>query len=106
VLRDVSIEYEGGGTAEQAATVIKQPPTDARPLPVWGFFARHVNELVLENVRLSYSREDQRPMMRLEDIERVAFDGLRYPAAAKPSVFDNVRQAELHGKELGPDDLP
>jgi hypothetical protein len=106
VLRDVSIEFEGGGTTEQALMEIKQPPTDARPLPVWGLFARHVNELVLENVRLSYAREDARPPLRLEDVERAQIDELRYPAASRPPLFDRVRRIELHGKRFTAEDLP
>ena len=45
VIRNASIEFAGGGKAEQAAQLVKGPGVDARPLPAWGIYARKVEKL-------------------------------------------------------------
>ena len=51
VLRDVSIEYEGGGKRSEASSQLPKPGLDARRLPTWGFFGRNINQLILEDIR-------------------------------------------------------
>ena len=41
VLRNVQVEFAGGGTASQAQGQVKGPGVDARSLPAWGLYARH-----------------------------------------------------------------
>jgi hypothetical protein len=89
-LRDVGVEFTGGGTAEQAAAHVTSPGVDARPLPAWGLYVRNVKHLDLENVRLGAEKEDQRPVVIAEDVGTLAIDGLRVPATAKPPVLRNV----------------
>lgn len=68
-LRDISIEFEGGGTPEDAARKVeeladKYPEyTMFRTLPAYGFFCRHVEDLSMSGLRLSYSKPDARPAM-------------------------------------------
>ena len=90
-LRDVDVEFTGGGTEEQAAMQVKSPGVDARPLPAWGLYARNVKRLDLENVRLAVEKDDARPAVIAEDVETLAVDQLRLPAGAKPPVLRNVR---------------
>jgi polygalacturonase len=52
VVRDVQLEFTGGGRAEQATQRVTGPGVDSRPLPVWGIYARNVGRLTLEDVRL------------------------------------------------------
>src|SRR5262249_44491743 len=52
VLRDVQVEFLGGGKA-WTNNVVRGPGVDARPLPSWGFYARNVQTLTLEDVRFS-----------------------------------------------------
>jgi hypothetical protein len=79
VLRDVDVEYAGGGTAEDAALRVDRSALDPRPLPAWGLFARNVADLVVEDVRLGLVEPDARPAARLEGVVRVRVDGLRLP---------------------------
>lgn len=93
-LSDVSIEFDGGGTLEDAARQPVELP-DAYPeftmfktLPSYGFFCRNVDALSMTGVRLSYAKPDQRPALvfdrvrgaRLRDVEAQASD--QAPAAA------------------------
>jgi hypothetical protein len=95
VLRDVSMEFTGGGTPEQARMEIRSPGVDARPLPAWGVYARNVRNLILENVRLTLQKEDARPAIRAEQVQAMTIDSLKYPAGATLDLKDvgAVRQA-------------
>ena len=66
VLRNVQVEFAGGGTAAQAQQPVKGPGVDARSLPAWGFYARHVQTLTLEDVRLSLASDDFRPVVHAD----------------------------------------
>ena len=59
--RDVSVTFAGGATNRPLLDMIKPPGVDARPLPVWGFYARNVTSLTLENVSLKTASPDTRP---------------------------------------------
>lgn len=85
-LRDVSVEFTGGGTAEQAREQVRRPGTDARPLPAWGLYARKVKTLELDNVRLTLERDDSRPALIAESVGTLGVDDLKLPRAAGPSV--------------------
>ena len=93
VFRDVSIEYAGGGTREQARISIKGPGVDARPLPAWGFYARNVKNLALEDVRLTCLTNDLRPALIGDGIERLILEDFTYPTqpgAAEALMLTNV----------------
>ena len=103
VFRDVTIEYTGGGTKQQASMSVKSPGVDARPLPAWGFYIRNVDSLQFDNVRLRYEKEDLRPALICDGVERLALDGLRFRRAAgaeAPLVLDNVEQIVVQGTDL------
>lgn len=95
VFRDVTIEYTGGGTKQQASMIVKSPGVDARPLPAWGFYIRNVDSLQLDNVRLRYAKEDLRPALICSGVERLSLDDLEFQHSAEaeaPLVLDNVSQ--------------
>jgi len=79
VFRNVSIEYAGGGTAEQGATPARAPGKGVRDLPAWGLYARNVRELVVEDVRLSAAKPDLRPVILAEGVGQLTLDNLRHP---------------------------
>lgn len=96
--RDVSVEFEGGGRPETAGGPVKAPGVDARPLPAWGFYARNVETLTLEDVRLGCAKDDLRPMMICENVRQLALDDLdfpRYEDAAEPMVLNHVSHVHL-----------
>ncbi len=93
VLRNARLEFTGGGTAEQARQAVKSPGVDARPLPAWGVYARHVENLILEDVRLSLAGDDARPVLQAESVGRLVLDQVHWPAtltAPPPVVLSNV----------------
>jgi hypothetical protein len=103
LLRDVQIEYTGGGKPEEARLPIRAPGVDARRLPAWGFFARGIQHLELNNVRLACAQEDARPMFMATGVERLTFDHVQCPAPPDGPdfmVLSNVHQVELRRSSL------
>ena len=78
-LSNIRIYSQGGGTKEQAAL---QPPEkeDTYPepvmfgeIPAYGFFIRHVNGLKMDNVEVSYLKDDMRPAFWLHMVNGAEF---------------------------------
>jgi hypothetical protein len=80
VFRNVSVEFTGGGKAEQGKQFVRGPGVDARALPAWGFFGRHVERVTFEDVRFSLRRDDFRPAVITENVPHFATDNFKFPA--------------------------
>jgi polygalacturonase len=103
VVRNASIEFAGGGTEAQGRQAVSGPGVDPRALPAWGVYARNVQQLTLEDVRLSLARSDQRPVMRAEQVEQLTLDNVRFthvPGVAEPLVQTNVAKLILRDTPL------
>ncbi|HEY9174222.1 MAG TPA: glycosyl hydrolase family 28-related protein [Verrucomicrobiae bacterium] len=82
VFRNVTVEFAGGGTAEEGSREVKPPGVDARSLPAWGVFARNVTLLTLEDVRLALAKDDFRPAIVADSVTTLKLDNVRLPAVA------------------------
>ncbi len=97
--RDVDIEFEGGGAADTPPREVKAPGVDARPLPAWGLYARNVESLTFQDVRLTCTKPDQRPVMICEDVNDLTLDGVRFPrydGVSESLVLEGVKQVHRH----------
>jgi hypothetical protein len=86
VVRNASIEFIGGGKADQAMAPVRGPGVDARPLPAWGVYARNVEHLSLEDVRLSLTNPDERPVVVADRVEQLTLDDFKYPTISGVEV--------------------
>lgn len=93
VVRNATVEFEGGGTAEQAKREVKGPGVDARPLPSWAVYARNVEHLTLEDVRFSFRQKDQRPVILTEGVRDFVTDAVKFPHL--DSVVSPIIQKEM-----------
>jgi hypothetical protein len=93
-LTNIRIYYQGGGTKEQARL---QPPERETSypepsmfgeIPAYGFFIRHVKGIELNNVEVSYLREDLRPAFVILDVSNAGFFQVKAQKATGASVFD------------------
>ena len=74
-LRNVSLVVPGGGTAADAAAHVPEkdgayPESfmfDRMPLPAYGFYIRHADGVVLENVKVEPATPDARPPVVADD---------------------------------------
>lgn len=97
IVRDAHIEFLGGGDTTQAAQEVMKPGVDARALPTWGIYARNVQNLTLEDVRLSLVKDDTRPVLMADRVQRLTLDGFRFPTVdgvSEPLVTTNVVKLE------------
>lgn len=98
VFRDVTVQYTGGMTSADVVKQVIAPGVDARPLPAWGFYARNVETLTLENVRLRLARDDVRPVISAEKVGCLNLDAVKYtrvPGVNNPFVFTNVTKTNV-----------
>ena len=76
-LSNISMELTGGGTDEDAGRKIPEDPKGYpqadiwNPMPAFGFFVRHVNNVSFNNVELHTGTADARPAFYFDDAEAV-----------------------------------
>ena len=102
VFRDVTIECDGGGKRE-AGKPVEPPGVDVRPLPAWGFYARNVKDLVFDQVRLRCVKEDLRPVLMCDGVERLVLEGFRFSETSggtEPAALNNVKQIKVRDSDL------
>jgi len=102
-LSDITIEYRGGGTADEAKLEPAEnergypEPSMFGTLPVYGFFIRHVSGLTLERMKVSFTAPEARPAVWLEDavgVNLTQFDAQQMPGAPR-LVMREVRGMTL-----------
>jgi polygalacturonase len=115
-LKNIRIEYKGGLTLEQVAQQPTElinsfflrgpgltgprdpfaPPEQEKAypepsmfglLPAYGFFVRHARNVSLENVEVSYTREDKRSPVVLQDVAGIAFARFKAERAGGVPLF-------------------
>ena len=92
-LRNINLSFEGGKLAAESNRVIPEQEK-AYPngltygtLPAYGLYVRHARNLLLDNIRLSFQAEDQRPALVFDDVEGANIQGLKAEAGPRtPSV--------------------
>jgi hypothetical protein len=74
-------------------------------LPAYGFYARHVDGLALDDVQLRWAREDLRPAMVFDDVKDLTADGFGTDtvAGSLPVMWlNNVVGALIRGSRTAP----
>jgi len=103
VFRDMTVEYKGGGTLEDARRTVKSPGVDARPLPAWGFHARNVQNLQFDNIRLRFEKEDLRPVLICTGVDRLILEDFKFPRlpeAPEAMVLNDTKHVRLHNVDF------
>lgn len=68
-------------------------------LPAGAVYARHVRNLRMKNVQVSFAQPDSRPRVVLDDVDGARFDGLQVASTdTPPFVLHQVRGLLLDGK--------
>lgn len=81
-LENIRLISKGGGTQQDAAITPKElntsypEPGKIGTLPAYGIYARHVRDLELANIRLSFETNDLRPAVSFEDVQDVLIDNV------------------------------
>lgn len=102
-LNNIRIHFKGGGTKEDG---LISPPENEKlypepwmfgTIPASGFFIRHAKNIELNNVQLSYEKEDFRPSLWLNDVKGIRVFNYRtaLPKAIKPYIVKDVEGFEV-----------
>src|SRR6266446_6821768 len=92
-LSNIRIYSQGGGTKDQAALEPPEKedtypePTMFGELPAYGFFIRHVKGLRMNDVQVSYLKDDARPAFVMNDVKRAEFYFIRAQHGANVPTF-------------------
>jgi sugar lactone lactonase YvrE len=106
VVRNTRSEYAGGGEAADSKREVTSAGVDARPLPAWGVYARHVQRLALEDVRLSVVAPDRRPVVIADSVDELRLDQVRYPRIADvPPVVALNETTEVQSESIDTEDF-
>jgi polygalacturonase len=90
VLRDINLEFTGGGTAADARRAVPENETGYPgvklfgTLPAYGFFVRHAKHVTMENIRLTFDEDDHRPAIVCDRVEDLSVSGLH--ARSMPGI--------------------
>jgi hypothetical protein len=74
-LSNIRIYYKGGGSKDSVNRVVPEYEKDYpepgrwKVLPSYGFFIRHVKNLKLHDVQVSFMKDDLRPPFILDDVK-------------------------------------
>ena len=110
-LRDIRVQYRGGGTAAEAAHEPEEmenaypEPSMFGVLPAYGLFARHVRGLRVRDVSLSFDAPEARPAIALRDVEGASFDTVTAKQTAGVPTWSlrNVRAFDAFRSTGAPD---
>ncbi len=103
-LSNVKIYYQGGGTKAQAALEPPEKekdypePTMFGEIPAYGFFIRHVKGIDMNDVEVSFIKDDFRPAFVLSDVNGADFQHVKARQVQDVPVFalTNVENLNIH----------
>ena len=98
-LENIRLVFNGGGTRENADRVPPELgngyPEASRlgTMPAYGLFARHVRDLELANIHLSFETDDLRPPLVCMDVDGLEIDNLKAQtmSGVAPAKFQDVK---------------
>ncbi len=99
----VHIYYKGGGTEDMAKVKLAEDekrypePYKFGTIPAYGFYIRHVKNLEMNDVSVSFLQDDARPPFILEDVKGATFRNVK--AGRMPGVpffrLDSIRDLTI-----------
>jgi Pectate lyase superfamily protein len=107
-LDNIRLEFKGGGTKEDSARVPPElgtqypEPRRVGIMSAYGVFARHVSDLELANIRLSFEKEDLRPAIVCSDVDGLEIDNFKAQVAdgVAPARFEAVKRVSIRNSPL------
>jgi polygalacturonase len=107
-LENIWLVFQGGGTKEDAARVPKElgtgypEPRFIGTMPAYGVFARHVRDLELANIRVSFEKEDMRPAMVCVDVDGLEIDNFKAQLAdgVTAARFEDVQRLVIRNSPV------
>ena len=92
-LSNIRIYYKGGGPKDSINRVVPEfekdypEPYRWKIMPAYGFFIRHVKNLKMHDVQISYDKPEPRPPFILEDVKSAIFFDIQAEKDSDVPVF-------------------
>jgi len=89
IIKDVILEFEGGGAHEDATRAIPENEKGYpngwmfKKLPAYGFFIRHVKNITLKDIQLRFASEELRPALICDKVEQLEIKNLKAAGTLK-----------------------
>jgi hypothetical protein len=107
-LKNIKLVFKGGGIREDAAIIPKElgtgypEPGKIGTMPAYGLFARHVRGLELEDIDVSFEKEDLRPTMMCIDVDGLEIDNYKAQIAigVPAARFNDVRHLVIRNSPV------
>ena len=105
-LSNIRIAYAGGGTQADAQIVPHEnlksyPEPEAHgTLPVYGFFIRHVKDIEMHDIKISYLSPDARPAFGLQDVAGAEFRHVNAEHAQGVPVYTLNHVSDFVAKDV------
>jgi polygalacturonase len=109
-LNNISLQFEGGGKAEEAFREIPEKEKDYPNglifgrLPSYGFYIRYAENISMHNIKLRFTDNEQRPAIIAEAVDHLTIDNLQAEASAStPELIRliNSKKVLLSKNRLG-----
>src|SRR5215472_11653015 len=103
-LQNIRIYYRGGGTKQQAALEPPEKENDyPEPsmfgeIPAYGFFIRHVRGLEMNNISVSYLKDEARAPFVLNDAKSIELRNVKAarPAGVPTFILNDIDNFSIH----------
>jgi polygalacturonase len=104
MLKNILIKTKGGGSKELAQKEMDEKiqayPTSKMwgPMPVSGFYVRHVKGLQMSDIKIIVGENDMRPLMKFDDVTDLYINNLQTNGTHEGDCildFNNVKKANL-----------
>lgn len=94
-LSDIRLEYVGKDNPELLTIIPSKPRTDYRLLPCWGFFFKNIARLSLENIQLSYTDREIRPVFYLDNVSQIRMKKVTYPVTENIDPIMSIHSGKV-----------
>jgi polygalacturonase len=92
-LSDIRIYYKGGGSKDSVNRIVPEyekdypEPASWKIMPSYGFYIRHVKNLKMHDVQVSFMKDDYRPPFILDDVKGAILYDIQAQKTAGVSSF-------------------
>jgi len=82
VLKNINLNYNGGGKKEDINKIVEELPQEYPEgnmfgnLPSYGLFVRHVKQITIKDLDLSYKNPEERHPLKFDDVNGLDINGL------------------------------
>ena len=68
----------------------------------WGFYVRHVDGLIMKNIKIKIKESDYRPALVFDDVKNLNIQSIQIGGDKKSNhiIFNNVENAEIEDEQI------